>query len=147
MNCSFWLQISSLIKMNIIISRNINNLLLHRTLPFCYRGCHSQDSNGLKKFKRFKKLFSTLLFGSTFGTALYLKRRRQNQLNETFQDCQLLKLDEHYAKPNMFYRFKRFVLPDFVIKEMKDIESFSVNENDIFVISFPKTGDYMQLIS
>ena len=39
------------------------------------------------------------------------------------------------------YRYKDFVLPDFVVNNLDDIQSFEGRPEDIWVVSFPRSGE------
>ncbi|EEC03565.1 sulfotransferase, putative, partial [Ixodes scapularis] len=87
-----------------------------------------------------KKLFSTVLFGGTLATALYLKRRRRNEQSELFKDCVMLPRDENYA-PNLYlYNYRGYVFPAMVIKSLPKVQTLKARPDDVFVVSFPKTG-------
>lgn len=87
-----------------------------------------------------KKLFSTVLFGSTLAAALYFKRRRRNEQNELFKDCVMLPRDDNYAPNLYFYNYSGYVFPAMVIKSLPKVHTLKARPDDVFVVSFPKTG-------
>lgn len=97
-------------------------------------------SSNAKRIRLVKRLFSTVLFGSTFATVLYVKKRRNYEQFKLFKECILLPRDTNYA-PNMyFYLYKGYVFPGIFIKSLPQVEKLKARADDIFVISFPKTG-------
>lgn len=110
-----------------------------------YLQCHKINGNAyehknLKNMKLLKLLFSTILFGGTLTTAIILKRHRHKSLEEIYKDCTVLPRDPNYQQKILYYSYKNYILPEFVIKNMKNIQNFEVRDDDIFVIAFPKTG-------
>lgn len=93
-----------------------------------------------RRVKLGKKLFSTALFGGTLVAVLYFKRRRQTEHSELFRECVMLPRDDNYA-PNMyFYNYRGFVFPGMVIRSLPKVQALKARPDDIFVVSFPKTG-------
>ncbi|KAK8770996.1 hypothetical protein V5799_025759, partial [Amblyomma americanum] len=99
-------------------------------------GGHGGDN---RRFKLGKKLFSTVLFGSTLAAALYFRRRRQAEHNELFRECVMLPRDGNYAANVYFYNYRGYVFPGMVIKSLPKVQALKARPDDIFVVSFPKT--------
>ncbi|XP_015930870.1 amine sulfotransferase isoform X1 [Parasteatoda tepidariorum] len=115
--------------------------LAYRKLLFCssrikYDCKKFSNDASVKKFRLVKRLASTLLFGGTFLIVVWAKRRKQSTF---FNDAKFVN-NAFYNDNFKLYEYKAFVLPSFVMKNLSDIQNFSCRENDIFVVSFPKTG-------
>ena len=39
------------------------------------------------------------------------------------------------------YNYKDFALPEFVINQLEDVEKFEVKSDDVWVVSFPRSGE------
>lgn len=48
--------------------------------------------------------------------------------------------DKDLGKTNKIVTYKGYYLPYFIENELKDIESFPVNETDVWIVTFPKSG-------
>ncbi|XP_022256006.1 estrogen sulfotransferase-like isoform X2 [Limulus polyphemus] len=96
----------------------------------------------LKRWKLIKRLFSTFLFGSTLIITIFVKRKRQKNIRELLQDCDVLPHDSNYSENMVFTSYKGYIIPQnlFLKGIMRDLMGFKVREDDIFVVSFPKTG-------
>lgn len=97
----------------------------------------ASDHHNIRKFKLIKRLASTILFGSTFLAVIYARKQRRSK---TFEDAKLVTVNPNYHKNFKLYEYKGFILPSFVMKNMDALKTFSSREDDIFVVSFPKTG-------
>uniref|UniRef100_A0A131XEK4 Putative sulfotransferase n=1 Tax=Hyalomma excavatum TaxID=257692 RepID=A0A131XEK4_9ACAR len=109
---------------------------------YCEQQPRSGDgsANDARRYKLAKRLFSTVLFGGTLAAALYFKRRRQAEHNELFRECVMLPRDDNYA-PNMyFYNYRGYVFPGMVIRSLPRVQALKARPDDIYVVSFPKTG-------
>ncbi|GFU06893.1 hypothetical protein NPIL_304251 [Nephila pilipes] len=102
------------------------------------RFIHKNTSNehNIKKFRRIKRLASTLLFGSTFLVVIWARNRKSVTV---FDDAKLV-TNSNYQKNFKLYEYKQFVLPLFVMKNLDQLKNFTFKNDDILVVSFPKTG-------
>lgn len=110
-----------------------------------YLGDSQQQQRGegggyARRVRLGKRLFSTALFGGTLVAVLYFRRRRQAQQGELFRDCVLLPRDDNYAANMYFYSYRGFVFPGMVIRSLPKVQALKARPDDIFVVSFPKTG-------
>lgn len=101
-------------------------------------GSNTHGDMDIKKMQLVKKLSSTILFGGTFVAVLLLRKRKKP--DAAFQNSSLLPQNPWYHKNFALYRYKGFVLPRFVMKTMDAVEKFECRNDDIYVVSFPKTG-------
>ncbi|XP_023227898.1 estrogen sulfotransferase-like [Centruroides sculpturatus] len=113
--------------------------------PLVYLQCHhingsAYEHKNLKPMRPVKLLFSTALFGGTLMTAMVLRKRLRRDLEDIYRDCTVLPKDPNYRHKVLTYSYKNYILPEFVIKNMKEIQKFEVRDDDIFVVAFPKTG-------
>ena len=102
------------------------------------------------KYRLAKKIFSTVLFGSTLGLAYMARRKRQRDLALNLEGCVRLPIDiafhgshkEFYRVPNPATGKPTYVLPGSMVKDgtIRAIKSFDVRPDDVFVASFPKSG-------
>lgn len=95
---------------------------------------------GAKRVSLAKKLFSTLLFGGTLAAAVYMKKRRRDEQNELFKECTMVPRDENYSTNMYFYNYKDYVFPAMIIKSLPQVQALKARPDDVFVVSFPKTG-------
>ncbi|GFQ88926.1 sulfotransferase 1E1 [Trichonephila clavata] len=116
--------------------RNITPIYLKRisTGRFFYES--ASNEHNVKKFRRIKRLASTLLFGGTFLIAVWAKNRKRANV---FDDAKLVS-NSNYHKNFKLYEYKEFVLPSFVMKNLDHVKNFTFKDGDILVVSFPKTG-------
>lgn len=96
---------------------------------------------GAKRVSLAKKLFSTLLFGGTLAAAVYMKKRRRDEQNELFKECTMVPRDENYSTNMYFYNYKDYVFPAMIIKSLPQVQALKARPDDVFVVSFPKTGE------
>lgn len=87
--------------------------------------------------QQIKKISSTILFGGTFLTVLLFRKMKKR---DAFQDSSLLPQNPCYHKNFALYHYKGFVLPRFVMKTVDAVEKFRCRNDDVYVVSFPKTG-------
>nr|XP_037272442.1 sulfotransferase 1A2-like isoform X1 [Rhipicephalus microplus] len=128
--------------------RSVAKLCRHGGTPTALRPCRfycdQQPRNGegydARRYKLAKRLFSTALFGGTLAAALYFKRRRQAEQNELFRECVMLPRDENYARNMYFYNYRGYVFPGMVISSLPRVQALRARPDDIYVVSFPKTG-------
>lgn len=102
------------------------------------------------RYRWFKKIFSTALFGSTLGIVWWARQRKQAELSENLRGCVRLPIDEDYGGGyNEFYRVPSprtgksscVLLADVVKKgTLTRLKEFKVLPSDVFVASFPKSG-------
>lgn len=95
------------------------------------------EHQSIRKFKLMKRLASTLLFGSTFLAIVYARRHKHSKI---FEEAKLVSIDSNYHKNFKLYQYKGYILPSFVMKNMDSVKNFVCREDDLFVVSFPKTG-------
>lgn len=96
----------------------------------------ASDQHNIRKFKRIKRLAYTFLFGGTFLIALWAKKNRRSTV---FDEAKLV-TNTNYHKNFKLYEYKGIILPSFVMNNLSKIQNFICNENDVIVVSFPKTG-------
>ncbi|GFY73932.1 sulfotransferase 1E1 [Trichonephila inaurata madagascariensis] len=116
--------------------RNIAPIYLKRISSgrFIYES--ASNEHNVKKFKRIKRLASTLLFGGTFLIVVWARNRK---CVNVFDDAKLVS-NSNYQKNFKLYEYKEFMLPSFVMKNLDHVKNFTFNDGDILVVSFPKTG-------
>lgn len=93
-----------------------------------------------KRVRVAKRLFSTILFGTTFAAVLYLKKRRKNEETELFKECVMVPRDTNYASNMYFYLYRGYVFPGMLIKSLPQVQKLKARADDILVVSFPKAG-------
>ena len=77
-------------------------------------------------------------------TVVFARRQRKGQ-DLTSQDQSQMEFQE-YKDPdfkNPMYYYKDYLFPFFVKESAAAVQEFKVNEEDVFVSSFPKSGKYM----
>lgn len=101
-----------------------------------------EDTGQIKKTKLWKRLFSTLLFGATLGTAVYIKKKRTASLKDLLRDCKRLPIDENYENKEAqhMYLYNGYVLHLTHVKALREMTAFQAMDDDIYVASFPKAG-------
>lgn len=91
-----------------------------------------------------KRVVAGILFGSTLGLAIYSKRAKSSRLMGYFEGCERLPKDHDYTSSTAsdLYKYESFVFPSDIIKSgtLKQLETLELNQNDIIVASFPKSG-------
>ncbi|KFM75523.1 Sulfotransferase 4A1, partial [Stegodyphus mimosarum] len=97
----------------------------------------ASEHQNIKKFKLIKRLASTVLFGGTFVAVLLARKRKSSK---SFDEAKLVSPNPNYHKNFKLYEYKGFILPMFVMKSMDNVRNFRCRDDDIFVVSFPKTG-------
>ena len=97
----------------------------------------ASEHKQLRKFKLIKRLASTILFGSTFLVILYARKHNRPK---SIREAKLVTVNPHYQKNFKLYEYKGYILPSFIMKNMDSLKKFVCRENDIYVVSFPKTG-------
>ncbi|OWF55574.1 sulfotransferase 4A1-like [Mizuhopecten yessoensis] len=103
------------------------------------RFCSSQQDKKLSAKRQHLMYFIYLSFamGGCLVVAIVL-----NQLDETkqrFKGIERVKDELQTGRPQMI-RYKDTMLPIFVERILGDIEDFETDENDIWVVSFPRSG-------
>nr|AJD25308.1 sulfotransferase-like protein [Plectreurys tristis] len=109
------------------------------TSAACFRlyGSNAFNHDNLKRINLSKKLITTALFGGTLLVALWCKKRK---VSEAFREATLINKNDLYKSSLVMYDYRGFVLPKFVLKSLDSLEKFECREDDIFVVTFPKTG-------
>lgn len=105
--------------------------------PFCARCSHSETKTPeVVRIRRLKRFFAFGLFGGTLLIGLTAKRHRQKQQESILKDSKRLGIFGTLP----IYEYKKCVLAEPVLKIIDKISAFSFREDDIVVLSFPKTG-------
>lgn len=108
---------------------------------------YSHDNKASDEFKTkevrnvrfYKRVFSWGLFGLTLAGALYLKKKKRKELAEVLGDAR--RLPDKFGDLVLYETSSGFILSDHVLKMLKKAQQFPFNENDIVLISYPKTGE------
>ncbi|CAL1537993.1 unnamed protein product [Lymnaea stagnalis] len=101
-------------------------------------GLPKLDPNQLSR--RLKLLLLTYLSGF-IGVCLLssIAFRYYSRMGRSALGIEDIKVPQYGRKPQLF-RYRGFVYPDFVVNDVKSIHQFDVREDDIWVVSFPKSG-------
>ncbi|KAK6987316.1 estrogen sulfotransferase [Biomphalaria glabrata] len=75
--------------------------------------------------------------GAMLLTAIGL--RHYARMARRAQGIEDIKLRQYGRKPQLF-RYRGYVFPDFVVNDIKNNLHFEVREDDVWVVSFPKSG-------
>ncbi|BFZ24860.1 hypothetical protein BsWGS_27898 [Bradybaena similaris] len=99
---------------------------------------HKFDPN--QESRRQKLLLLTYLSGF-IGTCLLcaIGFRQYSAFVRRAQGIEELHVREYGRRPHLF-RYRGYVLPAYIINNIKAIHTFDVREDDIWVVSFPKAG-------
>ena len=110
----------------------------------------SLDSSAMKT-RRIKRIVAAVLFSGTLGLALYAKERKRNKLKEYLEGCQRLPVDDDFSSTvgSELFRYKGCIFPGTMIKSgtLKQLETFTINRDDVIVSSFPKSGISLKMLS
>lgn len=117
------------------------------------------------RIRTFKKIFSTILFASTLGIAVFAHKRKKRILAENLKDCVRLPNNSNFEGSHQeFFRCaatvnntedglssstsnnaplgEPCVFPGVIVRDgtIKAVAKFPIRSDDIFVASFPKSG-------
>lgn len=115
-------------------------LLRHRTsLPPAFkRLCHTELSDPeVQRIRSLKRWFAYGLFGGTLVIGLLVKNRKREEMSHLMEQSQ--RIGQFGYLP--IYQYKGYVLPEPVLKAIGPISSFKFREEDVVLVSFPKTGE------
>lgn len=116
---------------------------------------YTEEQKGTKeseiRIRRYKKIFSSILFAATLIAVAYARRRKRNELEENFRGCVRIPPDDAFKGSHKeFFRCGAdaaagkpgCVLPAQILKDgtIRAVKSFQIRPDDIIVASFPKTG-------
>jgi hypothetical protein len=93
----------------------------------------------LSRFLRLKDMsdFVFLILFSVFGYFLYKKWQETKKIEEEYE---FLEISEFKHK---FIKVEDFHFPEYLAKHLKNLKQFEVRNDDIWVISFPKSGTFL----
>ena len=101
------------------------------------RFCHTELSDPqVKKIRSLKRWVAYGMFGGTLLLAMVVRNRKRQEAIQLMREIR--RIGSFGALP--IYDYKGYVLAEPVIKSIKKITSFKFREDDIVLISFPKTG-------
>lgn len=107
------------------------------------RGFSSPPENNeyIRKLRLTKRILATVLFGGTFATVIYFKHKRTNELKLLLEDAQRLPSDVNFSNlAQDTFRYKGYILAKDTLKAVKELATFEARSDDIYVVSFPKSG-------
>lgn len=99
----------------------------------------------VQKILRIKDFIDYLVYGS-FGIALYYVYQRYKKSNELKEELKAALIEIKEFKSS-FFIINGFHFPEFMIGPLKDIKNFTTRKEDIWVTSFPKSGNTLTLKS
>lgn len=109
-----------------------------------YSNKQDMSNSSVEKMRLIKRLGAGMLFGATLALALYNKRKKTQKLKDSLEDCQRLHTDPNYTSSigSEFYRCNSCIFPGDIAKSgiLKQLKSFELNNDDVIVASFPKSG-------
>lgn len=127
------------------LKKSCRNSLL-KSVPFKSNICSKQAQQRFYyKAPDQKSKVDTLVIYSIYGSMLLgtcllsyiaydiLKRRNLRKKG-------IVRLDKREAGRMPLIEYKNWVLPDMVVNEIKEIETFETTEDDVWVISYPRSG-------
>ena len=88
---------------------------------------------------KIKDMLDYLIYG-TFGVAIYYAYQKYDEL-KTFRkeiDANLIEVKDFKHK---FYSIMDYVIPEFIVNKLQDLKAFEVRKSDVWVASFPKSGE------
>uniref|UniRef100_A0A0B7B115 Sulfotransferase domain-containing protein n=1 Tax=Arion vulgaris TaxID=1028688 RepID=A0A0B7B115_9EUPU len=94
-----------------------------------------------KQESRRQKLLLLTYFSGFIGTCLLcaIGFRQYAVFSRRAQGIEELRVREYGRSPHLF-RYRGYVLPDFVISDVQGIHTYDVREDDVWVVGFPKAG-------
>lgn len=110
-------------------------------------GSNRFDPNRESRRKRLMNLtYISGFIGVCLLSAIGIREYKRHQYRA--RGLEGLKIRQYGRRPVM-YRYRGFVLPDFAVNDIENVHSFEVREDDVWVVSFPKSGEsfYILMIS
>lgn len=102
------------------------------------RCCHTELSDPqVQRIRWLKRIFAYGLFGGTLVVGLLVKSRKREELSHLMEQTERIGTFGYLP----MYRYKGYVLPEPVVKAMSAISNFEFRDEDVVLISFPKTGE------
>jgi hypothetical protein len=102
------------------------------------RLCHTELKDPqVRRIRVIKRLFSYGLFGGTLLLGLLVRNRKRRQDQELMHETQRIGTFGNLP----VYQYKGYVLAEPVLRMIKKISEFKFHEDDIILVSFPKTGE------
>ena len=88
---------------------------------------------------KLKDLFDYIVLGA-FGVAIYYAYQNFDNLKSFKKeiDAQVVKIDNFKHK---CYSVKDYILPEFIVNKLQELKAFEVRDSDVWVASFPKSGN------
>lgn len=81
------------------------------------------------------------MFGGTFVAVLVGRHRRREESEQFLKHYEALPMDLNFKDGGKCFRYKGFVFPlVFGKRVFRDLENFQAHDDDVYVVSFPKTG-------
>ncbi|XP_059166322.1 sulfotransferase 1E1-like isoform X2 [Physella acuta] len=77
------------------------------------------------------------LIGAGLLTAIVF--RQYSRMSRRAQGVEDIKIGHYGRRPHLF-RYRGYVYPDYVINDLRSIHQFDSREDDVWVVSFPKSG-------
>ncbi len=134
---------------------SISYKFYHRGLPKYSQkeeGSQTETESQPTTRRGFKPVYILYIFGGllivkivmvTFSHYVYGGERQRRSLEEMDP---IAEVQAHYdpdlGKNVKMIKYKGYLLPSFVKSCLRDIKNFHVRNDDMFVVSFPKSGNY-----
>ena len=81
-------------------------------------------------------IFGSFLIGCGLFTAIGIREYKRYRLRK--KGIEFLNIKE-WGRLSV-YKYKGYLFPDFVINQIDALEKFETNSNDVWVVSFPRSG-------
>lgn len=72
--------------------------------------------------------------------------RQYSRMSRRAQGIEDIKIRHYGRRPHLF-KYRGYVYPDYVVSDLRSIHQFDSREDDIWVVSFPKSGNLNELTS
>jgi hypothetical protein len=98
----------------------------------------TQGASPIRKLLRVKDYLDLVIFGVLiFGVYSFYTKRKEKEKNEKKYEIKWLSVPLFKHK---LFHCNGFYLPEFIAKKLSELKSFEPRKDDIWIVSFPKSG-------
>ena len=101
-----------------------------------------------KQAVRKKRLtFATYLSGIIGAILLSaIGLRYYNRVKRKAAGAEEVKVKEYsFGRRAWMYKYRGYVFSDLFLERLRDIHTFDIREDDVWVVTFPKSGEFIQI--